>query len=80
MLGMTYSNTYNDIYTGGTTMTLQDDLRGEQVEVSDTGSLLAQAADRIDELEALLAAGDPARIAELEAALDQLTAIINGVR
>ena len=62
------------------TMTLQDQLRGEQVEVADTDELLGQAADRIDELEALLASsGDPARIAELEAALAQIQAIIAGV-
>jgi hypothetical protein len=61
-------------------MTLQDELRGEVDEVSDTGTLLTSAADRIDELEALLAgSGDPARIAELEDALVQITAIIEGV-
>lgn len=62
------------------TMTLQDQLRGEQAEVADTGALLTQAADRIDELETLLAgSGDPARIAELEGALTQIQAIIAGV-
>lgn len=66
--------------TGGAAMTLQDQLRGEAGEVSDTDLLLTQAADRIDELEALLAAsGDPARIAELEQALDDITAIITAV-
>ena len=66
----------------GGTMTLQDQLRSEEGEVADTGSLLTQAADRIDALEAELAAagGTSARVAELEAALDQLTAIIAAVR
>lgn len=77
---MLYIDTYTDLYGEETTMTLQDQLRGEQAEVADTDELLGQAADRIDELEALLAAGDPARIAELEAALDQITTIIGGVR
>ena len=60
-------------------MTLQDQLRGEQVEVADTGALLTQAADRIDELEVQVAAGNPARIAELEAALTQIQTIIGAV-
>lgn len=61
-------------------MTLQDQLRGEQVEVADTGTLLVQAADRIDELEALLAAGGgPVRIAALETALGEISAIITAV-
>ena len=52
-------------------VTLQDQLRGEQTEVADTGFLLTQAADRIDILEAELAvAGDPIRLAAVEAAID----------
>ena len=74
---MTYQDVYTDLYgVSEEPMTLQDQLRGEQAEVADTGDLLSQAADRIDELEA----GDPARIAALEAALDQITAIIAGIR
>ena len=72
---------YQDTYTEEEPMTLQDDLRAENLEVVDTGALLAQAADRIDELETLLAAsGDPARIVRLEDAFDQIAAIIGGVR
>ena len=57
-------------------MTLQDDLRAENLEVADTGILLTQAADRIDELEAELAAGDPFRLAALEAAVAEIQAIV----
>ena len=85
---MTYRAGYNDGYQtslhtviGGATlitiggmMTLQDLLRSEQTEVSDTGSLLAQAADQIDLLEA--AAADPIRLAALETAISDIGAIL----
>ena len=71
--------TYTDLYEEEP-MPLQDDLRAENLEVADTGSLLTQAADRIDELETLLtAAADPARIADLEQALSDIQTLIVGV-
>ena len=71
----TYTDTYEE-----EPMPLQDDLRAENLEVADTGSLLTQAADRIDQLETLLAAAaDPARISELEQTLSDIQTLIVGV-
>ena len=62
-------------------MSLQDQLRAENLEVADTGLLLTQAADQIDTLEVQVAdltvqaGGVPvleARIVELETALTQI--------
>ena len=51
-------------------MALQDDLRAENLEVADTGTLLTQAADRIDVLEA--------RVGELEGVLFQVRDLAQG--
>jgi hypothetical protein len=47
-------------------VSLQDQLRAENLEVADTGSLLTQAADQIDTLESQ-AVTDAATIADLQA-------------
>jgi hypothetical protein len=73
------TNIYSPIYEGETAMTIQDELRAEEIEVSDTGGLLRLAADMIDALEEQVAAGNPARIATLEQALTDIQAIIVAV-
>lgn len=69
-------------------MSLQDQLRAENLEVADTGLLLTQAADRIDLLETQIAdltlqvGGIPAleaRISELEGVLVQVRDLAIGV-